>query len=110
QVWSLHSCPRLAAENLNFCPSSLAVHLHRRASLEERRSCILRAPRCARAPQDDAHCPRGSTSNWWNGGGDGSVHSSVVAPTPHGLSAACSLRTKASISPEVKVSTPQPEM
>ena len=24
----------------------------------------------------------GSVSNWWNGGGDDSVHSSVVAPSP----------------------------
>src|SRR3546814_4893360 len=30
----------------------------------------------------------GSVSNWWYGGGLGSVHSSVVAPSPHGLSAA----------------------
>src|SRR3546814_232557 len=31
---------------------------------------------------------RGSSLNWWNGGGLDSVHSSVVAPSPHGLSAA----------------------
>ena len=31
---------------------------------------------------------RGSVSNWWNGGGEDSVHSSVVAPSPHGLSPA----------------------
>src|SRR6516225_6826571 len=43
------------------------------------------------------YCTRGSVSNWWNGGGDDSVHSSVVAPAPHGLLAACSLRMKASI-------------
>ena len=35
---------------------------------------------------------RGSTSNWWNGGGEDSVHSSVVAPSPHGLSPATRLR------------------
>src|SRR3979490_2068802 len=58
----------------------------------------------------NTHCTRGSTSNWWNGGGDDSVHSSVVAPAPHGLSAACSLRTKASITPQMKISTPKPEM
>ena len=29
---------------------------------------------------------RGSVLNWWNGGGEDSVHSSVVAPGPHGLS------------------------
>ena len=45
------------------------------------------------------YCTRGSTSNWWNGGGDGSVHSSVVAPAPHGLSAACSFFTNAMITP-----------
>src|SRR3546814_854836 len=31
---------------------------------------------------------RGSSLNWWSGGGLDSVHSSVVAPSPHGLSAA----------------------
>src|SRR5215211_2224277 len=41
------------------------------------------------------HLMRGSTLNWWNGGGDDSVHSSVVAPAPHGLPAACSLRRNA---------------
>src|SRR3954447_5291301 len=56
------------------------------------------------------HCTRGSTSNWWNGGGDGSVHSSVVAPAPHGLSAACCLRTNASTRPQMKISTPKPEI
>ena len=39
---------------------------------------------------------RGSTLNWWNGGGEGSVHSSVVAPAPQGLSGAGRLRTNAS--------------
>ena len=34
----------------------------------------------------------GSVLNWWNGGGEDSVHSSVVAPAPHGLSPAGSLR------------------
>ncbi len=38
---------------------------------------------------------RGKVLNWWKGGGDDSVHSSVVAPSPHGLSAACCLRAKA---------------
>ena len=28
---------------------------------------------------------RGSSLNWWNGGGDDKVHSSVVAPSPHGV-------------------------
>ena len=37
------------------------------------------------ARQRDAHRISGSVSYWWNGGGDGSVHSSVVAPGPHGL-------------------------
>ena len=31
---------------------------------------------------------RGNVSYWWKGGGEGSVHSSVVAPTPQGLSPA----------------------
>ena len=30
----------------------------------------------------------GSVSNWWYGGGLDRVHSSVVAPSPHGLSGA----------------------
>ena len=38
----------------------------------------------------------GSVSNVWNGGGEGSVHSSVVAPTPHGLSPASRFFAKAS--------------
>ena len=59
----------------------------------------LKARRTQSARRHFDHCTRGSTSNWWNGGGDDSVHSSVVAPAPHGLSAACCLRTKASITP-----------
>src|SRR5262249_40601927 len=53
---------------------------------------------------------RGSTSNWWNGGGDGSVHSSVVAPAPHGLSAARSSRRHACSTPKKKTTRPKPEM
>ena len=45
------------------------------------------------------YCTRGSTSNWWNGGGDGSVHSSVVAPAPHGLASATRFFAKASTTP-----------
>ncbi len=30
----------------------------------------------------------GRVSNWWYGGGEDSVHSSVVAPSPQGLSGA----------------------
>jgi hypothetical protein len=37
----------------------------------------------------------GNVSNWWKGGGDGSVHSSVVAPMPQGLAGASLLRAKA---------------
>ena len=62
---------------------------------------------CAQAP---SHLIRGSTLNWWNGGGEDSVHSSVVAPGPHGLSAARSLRMKARTMPKKKISTPTPEM
>ena len=46
-----------------------------------------------------AHLIRGNSLNWWNGGGDGSVHSSVVAPAPHGLSAAWRFWMKASATP-----------
>jgi hypothetical protein len=42
---------------------------------------------------------RGSVSNWWNGGGEDSVHSSVVAPSPHGLSPAFGASAKASQTP-----------
>ena len=52
----------------------------------------------------------GSTSNWWNGGGDVSVHSSVVAPAPHGLFAAASLRMNEVITLNRKISTPKAEM
>ena len=41
------------------------------------------------------HLICGSLSNWWKGGGEGSVHSSVVAPGPHGLAGAGTLRAKA---------------
>jgi hypothetical protein len=37
----------------------------------------------------------GKVLYWWKGGGDGNVHSNVVAPGPQGLSAAFSLRAKA---------------
>ena len=45
------------------------------------------------------HLIRGSSENWWNGGGEESVHSSVVAPSPHGLLAAFSLRMNACATP-----------
>ena len=45
------------------------------------------------------YCTRGSTSNWWKGGGDDSVHSSVVAPAPHGLASAARFFMKASTTP-----------
>ena len=41
------------------------------------------------------HLITGSVSYWWNGGGDGNVHSRVVAPTPQGLAAASAFRMKA---------------
>ena len=40
---------------------------------------------------------RGSSLNWWNGGGEGSVHSSVFALGPHGLSPALRLATNISM-------------
>ena len=52
----------------------------------------------------------GSSLNWWNGGGDDSVHSRVVAPGPHGLAAAFSLRAKATPMPMKKIRRPSPEM
>src|SRR5262249_13712658 len=69
-------------------------------------ACDRRLGSCQR----DAHLISGSVSNWWNGGGDGSVHSSVVAPGPHGLAAARSLRTKACTMPKKNTTTPKPEM
>ena len=42
---------------------------------------------------------RGSSSQTWNGGGEGSCHSSVVAPSPQGLSPTTRLRLNASKSP-----------
>jgi hypothetical protein len=38
---------------------------------------------------------RGTVSWEWKGGGDGNLHSSVVAPTPHGFAAAGTFRRKA---------------
>src|SRR5581483_48872 len=58
----------------------------------------------------DAHRINGSVSYWWNGGGDGSVHSSVVAPAPHGLALARCLRMNASAMPYKKTRTPKPEI
>src|SRR6202000_1627095 len=52
----------------------------------------------------------GSSLNWWKGGGDGRVHSSVVAPTPQGLSPAIRLAMKASASITRKMMTPNPAM
>src|SRR3546814_18782913 len=41
------------------------------------------SPGAAKPPL--AYLITGSFSSWWNGGGEDSVHSSVVAPSPHGL-------------------------
>jgi len=57
-----------------------------------------------------AHRISGSVSYWWNGGGDGSVHSNVVAPGPQGLAAARSLQMKAYAMPKKNTSVPKPEM
>src|SRR6478735_5340369 len=56
------------------------------------------------------HLIRGNTSNWWYGGGEGSVHSSVVAPAPHGLFGALTFCMKARVIPKKKIRTPTPEM
>src|SRR4051812_7006941 len=37
---------------------------------------------------DIDYLTRGSSLNWWKGGGEDRVHSRVVAPTPQGLSGA----------------------
>ncbi len=42
---------------------------------------------------------RGRSLYWWNGGGEESVHSSVVAPSPHGFASALRRRTIASSNP-----------
>src|SRR4029079_2264237 len=55
------------------------------------------------------HLISGNSLYWWNGGGEGSVHSSVVAPAPHGLSAARSLRMNAWATPKKNTSAPNPE-
>jgi hypothetical protein len=58
----------------------------------------LRGKRQARRHlmSDPGLSKRGRVSNWWKGRGEGSVHSSVVAPTPNQFGAALSLRAKAS--------------
>ena len=50
----------------------------------------------------------GGSCQEWNGGGDDSVHSSVVAPAPQGFAPACRLRRYASASTPRKTSTPIP--
>ena len=64
--------------------------------------CAFSAHYCERVLTPNAsvavpplHVIRGSVSKLWKGGGDDNVHSSVVAPAPHGLAAACRLRAKA---------------
>ena len=42
----------------------------------------------ARVPAPPSHLTVGRVSKVWKGGGEGSLHSRVVAPTPHGLSPA----------------------
>ena len=46
-----------------------------------------------------AYLTFGSCSHWWNGGGEGSCHSSVVAPSPHGLAPAIRFFENASNTP-----------
>jgi hypothetical protein len=50
------------------------------------------APKRLAVAEASNHKILGRVSNVWNGGGEGSVHSSVLAPAPHGLSSA---RTRA---------------
>jgi hypothetical protein len=56
------------------------------------------------------HLIRGKMSYWWKGGGDGSVHSRLVAPAPQGLPAAFSFRQKAKIIPAKNTTKPVAEM
>src|SRR4029450_6903300 len=51
----------------------------------------------------------GNSLYWWKGGGDGSAHSSVVAPAPHGLSPALSLRMNAWMTPKKNTKAPNPD-
>ncbi|VTO11897.1 Uncharacterised protein [Brevundimonas vancanneytii] len=50
----------------------------------------------------------GSSLNWWCGGGEDRVHSSVVAPSPHGLASA--LRRRMADSTSSTRNTPTPMM
>src|SRR6185312_6172323 len=58
-----------------------------------------RAHRRPRMRGDAAYLIFGNCSHWWNGGGEGSCHSSVVAPSPHGLAPATRFFWKASKTP-----------
>src|SRR6188472_1340812 len=49
---------------------------------------------------------RGTVSWEWKGGGDGNLHSSVVAPTPHGFAAAGIFRRKETATPTRNTSSP----
>ena len=74
------------------CVERLCARVGHRAFKAIRR-IVCRAPPAPTLQCCAVSLMRGSSSNWWNGGGEGSVHSSVVAPAPHGLfagDAACS--------------------
>ena len=64
--------------------------------------CLAKPP-VARRPAIGISCGAylifGSCSHWWNGGGEGSCHSSVVAPSPHGLAPATRFFENASNTP-----------
>jgi len=53
---------------------------------------------------------RGTVSWEWKGGGDGNLHSSVVAPMPHGFAAAGIFRRKETATPTRNTSSPAKEM
>ena len=53
---------------------------------------------------------RGTVSWEWKRGGDANLHSSVVAPTPHGFAAAGTFRRKATATPTRNTSSPTKEM
>src|SRR5262249_4298611 len=56
-----------------------------------------------------SHSIRGAVSWEWKGGGDGNIHSSVVAPMPQGFAAAGIFRRKETATPTRNTSSPANE-
>src|SRR5262249_23171213 len=89
---------RVACRSHELCSFAADRHLHP-LSCWNGRSCLPAA--CSRH-----YLMSGSSLYWWNGGGEGSVHSRVVAAAPHGLSAAFSLRKNAHPRPKKNTKVP----